>query len=215
MDKAKDQKIKDLERHIAHLQSTRGPLDPSSNSFHALNGTTDRVAESLELDKEKTPISNVILTLQLPAQGTAKKKDWQLTFPLVSHLKQLFIICLNIPFTILVFLARISGLREDEESMEKSDASSRNERRKQMRAADPALRLRAKAHDELNSRPRPEKRSPGGGKSKLWGWGQKHMLLLIAQARLINEKLVDKPLLPFPLEKETRQGGLIDEFLRV
>ena len=77
-------------------------------------------------------------------------------------MKQLFIICLNIPFTILVFLARISGRHEDEELIEKREALSRKERRKQMRAADPAVKLRAQAHDELRSRPRPGKRSPGG-----------------------------------------------------
>ena len=82
-------------------------------------------------------------------------------------MKQLFIICLKIPFTILVFLARISDQREDEESIEKREALSRKERRKQMRAADPAVKLRAQAHDELRSWPRPGKRSPGGDTSKL------------------------------------------------
>ena len=67
----------------------------------------------------------------------------------------MFIICLNIPFTILVFLARISDQREDEESIEKREALSRKERRKQMRAADPAVKLRAQAHDELNNRQGP------------------------------------------------------------
>ena len=76
MDKAKHQQIKDLERHIAHLERARGPLDPSSDSCPALNGTADREPEILEPEKEEIPISNVFLAHQLPAQGTAKKKDW-------------------------------------------------------------------------------------------------------------------------------------------
>ena len=76
MDKAKHQQIKDLERHIAHLESTRGPLDSSSESCPALNSTTDR--ECLEPKLEEMPISNVFLTHELPAQGAAalpKRKD--------------------------------------------------------------------------------------------------------------------------------------------
>ena len=76
MDKAKHQQIKDLERHIAHLESTRGPLDSSSESCPALNSTTDR--ECLEPKMEEMPISNVFLTHELPAQGAAalpKRKD--------------------------------------------------------------------------------------------------------------------------------------------
>ena len=50
-----------------------------------------------------------------------------------------------------MFLARISGPHKDEELIEKREALSRKERRKQMRAADPAVKLRAQAHDELKS----------------------------------------------------------------
>ena len=76
MDKANHQKIKDLERHIAHLESTRGPLDSSSDSCLAPDGATDR--ECLEPKMEEMPISNVFLTHELPAQGAAalpKRKD--------------------------------------------------------------------------------------------------------------------------------------------
>ena len=76
MNKAKHQQIKDLERHIAHLESTRGPLDSSSESCPALNSTTDR--ECLEPKLEEMPISNVFLTHELPAQGAAalpKRQD--------------------------------------------------------------------------------------------------------------------------------------------
>ena len=76
MDKAKHQQIKDLERHIAHLESTRGPLDSSSDSCLAPDGATDR--ECLEPKREEMPISNVFLTHELPAQGAAalpKRKD--------------------------------------------------------------------------------------------------------------------------------------------
>ena len=76
MNKAKHQQIKDLERHIAHLESTRGPLDSSSDSCLAPDGATDR--ECLEPKREEMPISNVFLTHELPAQGAAalpKRKD--------------------------------------------------------------------------------------------------------------------------------------------
>ena len=65
-----------------------------------------------------------------------------------------------------MFLARISGRHEDEELIEKREALSRKERRKQMRAADPAVKLRAKAHDELRSRHRPGQHEDEESKDK-------------------------------------------------
>ena len=64
-------------------------------------------------------------------------------------------------------MARTSGRHQDEELLEKREVLSRKERRKQMRAADPAVKLRAQAHDELKSRQSPGRRSPGGGTPKL------------------------------------------------
>ena len=65
-----------------------------------------------------------------------------------------------------MFLARISGRHIEEELIEKREALSRKERRKQMRAADPAVKLRAQAHDELRSRHRPGQHEDEESKDK-------------------------------------------------